>query len=110
MSRIGSGALKPNKQWDTLSDIVNAVLSHNRRALENHSLDVDVSDDLPLVAVDHSQIDQVLTNLLSNCVKYAPHGTTIRIHARPNVDFTMMNVQLSNEGPRPGRTSDSHLR
>ncbi|MBI5080259.1 MAG: DUF4118 domain-containing protein, partial [Chloroflexi bacterium] len=36
MSRIESGALKPNKQWDTLSDIVNAVLSHNRRALENH--------------------------------------------------------------------------
>ncbi len=106
MSRIESGALKPNKQWDTLSDIVNAVLSHNRRALENHSLDVDVSDDLPLVAVDHSQIDQVLTNLLSNCVKYAPHGTTIRIHARPNVDFTMMNVQLSNEGPH---VPDEHL-
>ena len=106
MSRIESGALKPNKQWDTLSDIVHAVLSHNHRVLENHALDVDVSDDLPLVAVDHSQIDQVLTNLLSNSVKYAPRGSTIRIHARPNVDFTMMNVQLSNEGPH---VPDEHL-
>jgi two-component system sensor histidine kinase KdpD len=106
MSRIESGALKPNKQWDTLSDIVNAALSHNRRALENHLLEVDVSDDLPLVAVDHSQIDQVLTNLLSNSAKYAPRGTIIRIHARPNVDFTMMNVQLSNAGPH---VPDEHL-
>ena len=106
MSRIESGALKPNKQWDALSDIVHAVVSRLRRALEDHILDVDVSDDLPLVAVDHSQLDQVLTNLLSNCVKYAPRGTTIRIHARPNVDFTMMNVQMSNEGPP---VPDEHL-
>jgi len=51
-----------------------------------------------LAPVDYVQVEQVLTNLISNSLKYAPPGTTIRIHARPTGE-NAIHVQVSNEGP-----------
>ncbi|MBI4770954.1 MAG: DUF4118 domain-containing protein, partial [Chloroflexi bacterium] len=77
MSRIEAGALKPQRQWNALAEIVGGTLARMRRATEQHRLEVDVSEDLPLAPVDHVQMEQVFTNLISNSIKYAPPNTTI---------------------------------
>jgi two-component system sensor histidine kinase KdpD len=99
MSRIEAGALKPQRQWNILADILSGTISHMRRATETHHLQIDVSDDLPLVPVDHMQIDQVFSNLISNGLKYAPAGTTIRIAAHVQDDKEIL-VEVSNQGPQ----------
>lgn len=99
MSRIEAGVLKPKKEWNVLAEILSAVLKRMKRAAENHLLEINVSEELPLVAVDYDQVSQVFTNLLSNCIKYAPSHTSIQVQAHPNADFTWMNVQVSNQGP-----------
>lgn len=97
MSRIEAGALNPQRQWDILADIVAEVNARIRRVIETHRLEIDVPEDLPLVHVDHVQMDQVFTNLLSNCQKYAPPQTTIRIKAW-HIE-NAVQVCVSNEGP-----------
>lgn len=99
MSRIESGALQPQQEWNILSEIVGGVLVRMRRVTERHQLEVDVPEDLPLLAVDYVQLEQVFTNLLSNSAKYAPEGTLIHIHAHVQDDSTV-HVQVSNQGPR----------
>ncbi|MCL4506394.1 MAG: DUF4118 domain-containing protein [Chloroflexi bacterium] len=99
MSRIEAGALKPQRQWNILADILAATVQRLRRATEKHHLEIDVSDELPLAPVDHKQIDQVFTNLISNALKYAPEGTTIRISARVR-DQQFVEVEVYNEGPQ----------
>src|SRR5262249_28958515 len=42
----------------------------------------DVPDEVPPVPLDHAQIEQVLTNLIENALKYSPVGSTITIQAR----------------------------
>jgi two-component system sensor histidine kinase KdpD len=42
---------------------------------------LDVPDDLPPVLVDEVFIDQILTNLLENAIKYTAPAARIRIHA-----------------------------
>lgn len=97
MSRIESGALIPQREWNLLAEIVGGVLARMKRAAQGHRLDVDVPEDLPLVPVDYVQIEQVFNNLLSNSLKYAPPDTTVRIAAA--VREGVMWVQVSNEGP-----------
>ncbi len=97
MSRIEAGALHPKRQWNILAEIVGEVNSRLRRAAEQHTMILDVPEDLPLVPVDYLQMDQVFTNLLSNCLKYAPPHTTIQVHAW--VEVEQVRVQVSNEGP-----------
>ncbi len=99
MSRIESGALKPERHWNVLSEIVESVATRMRRVLEHHRLEVDIPEELPLVPVDFVQMEQVFTNLISNSVKFAPAGTVIRIRAEA-ADRKEMLVQVSNQGPQ----------
>lgn len=98
MSRIESGALKPQRQWNLLSEIVGGVISRMRKATEQYQLDVNLPDDLPLVPVDYVQMEQVFDNLISNSLKYAPPNTTIHISANRQNDGTL-SVTVSNQGP-----------
>lgn len=98
MSRIESGALKPKREWNILSEIVGSVLARMRYSADEHKLEVDVPEHLPFVPVDYVQMEQVFTNLVSNSLKYAPSHTTIQIRA--NVEGEMVHVQVSNQGPQ----------
>lgn len=100
MSRIESGALKPQRQWNILAEIVGGVIARMRHAAEYHQLDIDVSEDLPLAPVDYMLMEQVFTNLVGNSLKYAPMNTTIRISARMlEDDEQFLLVRVSNQGP-----------
>jgi two-component system, OmpR family, sensor histidine kinase KdpD len=97
MSRIEAGALQPQRQWNILAEIVNSVVARMRWAAEQHHLEINVSEELPLAPVDHVQIDQVFTNLLSNCLKYAPPDTPIGVSAW--VEGEQLQIQVRNQGP-----------
>lgn len=105
MSRIESGALKPQRKWNILSEIVHGVLARMRHAAESHRLVVDIPEDLPLVPVDYVQMEQVFTNLISNSIKFAPPNTVVRVQARAQQDGSLL-VKVSNEGPT---VPDEHL-
>ncbi|OGO27132.1 MAG: hypothetical protein A2136_11065 [Chloroflexi bacterium RBG_16_54_11] len=70
MSRIEAGALKPQRSWNSLAEIVSSTVERMRQQAERHILEVNVSGDLPLVPVDYFQIEQVFINLISNSTKY----------------------------------------
>ncbi len=101
MSRIEAGALKPNRRWNVLSEILDGVLARLRRKVTHFPLAVNIPDDLPLVPVDYSQLEQVFINLLQNSIKYAPPGSTIRIEAglAPEEADAVL-VTVTNEGPQ----------
>ena len=97
MSRIETGALNPQRKWNSLSEIVGGVLKRMHQDVQNHRIVVDMPD-IPPVPVDYIQIEQVFSNLISNSVKYAPPETEVFITARLQND-QMLLVQVSNEGP-----------
>jgi two-component system sensor histidine kinase KdpD len=97
MSRIESGALKPKRDWNILSEIIGSVLGRMRHLAEEHKIEIDMPENLPLIPVDYVQMEQVFTNLVSNSLKYAPANTVIRIRAR--LAGEAIRVQVSNQGP-----------
>jgi two-component system sensor histidine kinase KdpD len=98
MSRIESGALKPKREWNILSEIVGSVLARMRHLAEEHQIVVDVPESLPLVPMDYVQMEQVFTNLVSNSIKYAPANTVVCIRAQ--LEEEVIHVQVSNQGPQ----------
>lgn len=105
MSRIEMGALHPNQKSYPLREILSGTIRRMRQALASHTLVVNIPENLPLVFVDFSQLDQVFSNLLSNSAKYAPENTRIIINA--NVEsYNQVKVQVINEGPR---VAEEHL-
>ena len=98
MSRIESGALRPKREWNILSEIVGGVRVRMRHLAVDHQLEIEVSEDLPLIPVDYVQMEQVFTNLVSNSLKYAPVNTVVRICARAECEA--IRVQVFNHGPQ----------
>lgn len=105
MSRIEMGALQPNQKNNSLREILFSTVRRMRQQLSMHTLSIQIPDDLPLVYVDYSQMDQVFANLLSNSAKYAPDGTQIEIIAT-QTPAKMVHVRVINQGPP---VADEHL-
>ena len=66
MSRIEAGALKLQCQWNSLAEIVDTSIRRLRRSTAQRVIDVEVSEDLPLVYVDQVLMEQVFINLIGN--------------------------------------------
>jgi two-component system sensor histidine kinase KdpD len=96
LSRIESGALRPERQAVDVDELVSTRLAALRRLFPRARIQVDVPPDLPLVDGDYSQLDQVFTNLLENASRYAPPGSTVRISARRA--GRMVELRVADEG------------
>ena len=97
LSRIEAGVLRPEKEWYPFSALVEDVLGRLGPLAADHPVAVDVPDTLPPVLLDYVEIDQVLSNLLENALKYTPPGTPIRVAARVADDA--LAVEVADAGP-----------
>jgi two-component system sensor histidine kinase KdpD len=97
MSRIDAGALNPARQWEDIGDIVGGVLSRMRPQFTGRLLAVNIPADLPLVWVNAALIDQVLTNLIENALKYTPDYTPVSISAEAR--DAKLWIWVADEGP-----------
>ena len=107
MSRIEAGALKLQRQWNSLAEIVDTGLQRLHRISTENPIEMDVPDNLPLISVDSVLIEQVIINLVRNSIKFAPPQTVIHISAR--VDNNAIHVVVTNQGPHISSVNIDHV-
>ncbi|MGL5447609.1 MAG: DUF4118 domain-containing protein [Rhabdaerophilum sp.] len=96
MTRLGHGALKPNRSAVDLREIVGRVRADLERTLARHNLVVALPRQLPMLDVDPVLIGQALANVLENAAKYAPLHTTITLGAKQ--EGAIAHVTVTDEG------------
>jgi K+-sensing histidine kinase KdpD len=71
MSRIESGALKPKREWNILSEIVGSVLARMKHSAEEHQIEVEIPENLPAricgLCTDGTSIYQPLEQQFEIC-------------------------------------------
>ena len=72
MTRLGYGALQPNREWVDLREIVGRALRQMARSLAPCDVEVRIPEDVPILHVDPILIEQVLVNVLDNAAKHSP--------------------------------------
>jgi two-component system sensor histidine kinase KdpD len=97
MSRIEAGAQPPARSSQDIAELVGAVVNRMRSQLAAHPVRIDIPANLPPLQISYTQIDQVLTNLLENAVKYTPPPTPITIQAHQEHDSIWIEVR--DQGP-----------
>lgn len=97
MSRIEAGAPYPARGWQHPGELIENVVARMRPRLANRAVTLDLPDDLPEIRMSYTQIDQVLTNLLENALKYTPPEAPIRIEARVTPD--QIEIAVRDWGP-----------
>ena len=82
LARVRAGALVPAKEPTALDEVVESVLHRMQPSLEGVRVRTMLRD-APDVAADPVQIDQVVSNLLENAVRFAPAGSEIVVSVAP---------------------------
>ena len=94
-ARIESGeSLKPNYTRFELLPLLEKVVMIQKQATSKHELSLDVQNELPVTIIgDEDKLDQILTNLLNNAIKYSPNGGQIKVHVRNEGQTFLLGVE-----------------
>ncbi len=82
-----------------VSELINRVLFKLQPQLEQHriSVKVRIPSALPLMLANEDRMEQVLTNLIENAVRYSPPGKEVNITA--SSQDGVIQVTVADEGP-----------
>jgi two-component system sensor histidine kinase KdpD len=97
MSRIEDGAIQPDKDFYQLTALVQDVIDRLQPLLQDRTVQMRLPDNLPSVEVDYLQIDQVITNLIENAVRYTPATSPIEVELHTTDNQVILHV--ADRGP-----------
>ncbi|NJN95753.1 MAG: hypothetical protein HC875_17390 [Anaerolineales bacterium] len=69
--------------------------------LEGHTLTVNVPDELPIIQADAEKVELILSNLISNAIKFTPEGGRIEVSAQNYHKGILVSVKDSGAGIAP---------
>jgi PAS domain S-box-containing protein len=92
-AELESGAIKLNKTEEDLSFLVNVCINEIKgfSTLRNHKINLEIQENL-IAYFEKEQIHQVISNLLTNAVKYTPPSGMIEIKSEMNDDFIVFSI------------------
>jgi two-component system sensor histidine kinase KdpD len=96
-TRLESGAVHLEKEKYPLEEVVGSVLERLKKSIQDRKVKVDIPENLPLVPIEATLIEQVLTNLLENAVRHTPRQSALEISAGAEGDAVVVTV--ADHGP-----------
>lgn len=100
-SRMMAGTLKLNRMVFNLRDLCERIASRLQSQTTHHRIRTSFPKDFPAVYADPDRIEQVLTNLLANAIKYTAGGR-IDLKGMIEGDSVRVSVLDEGEGVKPG--------
>jgi signal transduction histidine kinase len=95
-SRLQAGGLSLNRADVSLPVLAKRVAERFSTQNRKHTIVTDFPEKFPVIFADETRVEQVIINLVSNSLKYAPKGE-IRISGRTRPEQVI--VCVSDEGP-----------
>ena len=96
LQRIESGQQTFRFEPVSLAEVMQHTADVFGGAGEAHPISIDIPPDIPLVFADPELLRQVISNLVSNALKYSPEGGAVRMGARAEPGQVL--VWVSDEG------------
>jgi two-component system sensor histidine kinase KdpD len=81
LSRIESGALRPDLEVFDLPELLERTVMRFRPVLGERPITIEMAPGLPLVRVDAVLLDAIVSNVLDNIADHTPAGTALAVRA-----------------------------
>jgi len=93
MSRLQTGTVTPLIREADLDEVVPMALG----GVPEDTVELDIPETLPMVAVDPGLLERAVGNLVENAVKYSPEGTPVLVKASAIAD--RVEIRVVDRGP-----------
>lgn len=101
-SRLQAGALKINLSDVNLDVLAQRTAERFMTQTSQHNIVVDFPQGFPIIMADENRLNQVLSNLISNAIKYSTGGGEIRISGQVRSEQVIVCVSDQGPGIAPG--------
>jgi signal transduction histidine kinase len=100
LSRIESGNIRLKFEELDLRGPIEFILSSLKPQADARSIQfkMDIPEELPLVYGDRDKLEQILTNLVGNAIKFTPEGGEISVSAKPFEEEGMVAISVRDSG------------
>ncbi|WP_327130154.1 sensor histidine kinase KdpD [Streptomyces sp. NBC_01343] len=93
MSRLQTGTVVPIIRVTDLDEVVPMALA----GVPDDSVELDIPETLPMVAVDRGLLERSVANIVENAVKYSPVGQPVHVSASSLAD--RLELRVADRGP-----------
>ncbi len=93
VSRLDTGVIPLRDDRFDLNGLVREIVGELQLTSDRHMIRVEPAADEVVVVADRERTGQVLTNFLSNAIKYSPDSTAIVATVRSGIDRVTVTVQ-----------------
>jgi two-component system sensor histidine kinase KdpD len=121
VTRINEDTANVTKTPEAAEEIVAEAISRIRKRFPEHKINVSIPEELLMVPMDGTLIEQVIINLIENAIKHSGDDTIINVTLKKEDDMAEFEVSDNGEGisdqdfpylfesyvPNGKRTSDS---
>jgi signal transduction histidine kinase len=95
VSRLESGKINLEKQEFLLNDLMKDIIDETRIMVKSHEL-ILLAGNAVFVHADRDKIGSVITNLVSNAIKYSPKGKKVQLACQQEGNY--VKVMVEDEG------------
>lgn len=98
ITRINEGTMNVTKTPEAAEEIVAEAISRIRKRFPERKVSVKVPEELLIVPMDGTLIEQVLINLIENAIKHSPDDSLIEVIVKKSGSYAMFDVIDYGEG------------
>lgn len=108
-SKIEAGKLVLDHRPCLISYFINDLISRFEIIAQKKEIEIRKigTHDLPVIHCDQNRVEQVLSNILGNAIKFSPPGSTIEVRGELAVDSIVIAVR--DQGPGMSTEQLSHI-
>ena len=107
MNRLESGVVQPKSEWCDVRELIQSAIGIERESLHGRDIRLDVAENMPLVLIDHTLIEQAVSKLLANAGTHTPPKLSVEIDAECRAG--KLTISVSDRGPGLGSGSPDRI-
>mgnify|MGYP000333764387 CR=1 FL=1 len=92
-----NGTIRLKMEPELLEEVFQEALTHLDRKAKEHTITVELPDDMLMAKMDARLIVQVVINIVNNAIKYTPPGSHVQVSARKRGES--VEVRIADDGP-----------
>ena len=98
VTRINAGTMNVTKTPEAAEEIAAEAISHVRKRFPDRKIDVKVPEELLIIPMDGTLIEQVLINLIENAIRHSADDSIIEVEIKPDNHNVLFEVRDHGEG------------
>ena len=100
ISRLESGKIQIDKQLFNVKALIHEVADEMKVTATTHTINIEECEEVE-VSADQDKIQSVISNLISNAVKYSPNGTVVYVGCKSTENEVIVSVRDEGIGIQP---------